>query len=121
VAATPTAWAATAPPEPAQSQLVTTMDESPRAGLGRVALAARVDRRQRPAVASVTARPSVAAGSDRPAEDMAARVAALLAARPTVTAEEVAQAIGRAPRTARRYLAAARAAMAAPVTVAATA
>ncbi|MFF4938779.1 hypothetical protein [Micromonospora sp. NPDC000729] len=42
-------------------------------------------------------------------DGMAARVAAIVADRPTVTAEEVAAEIGRAPRTARRYLAAVRA------------
>ncbi|WP_232236637.1 DUF2637 domain-containing protein [Micromonospora globosa] len=42
-------------------------------------------------------------------DGMAARVAAIVAERPTVTAEEVAAEIGRAPRTARRYLAAVRA------------
>ncbi|MGN9889309.1 hypothetical protein [Micromonospora sp. L31] len=43
-----------------------------------------------------------------PAEDMAARVAALLAERPSATTQEVAEVIGRAPRTARWYLAAIR-------------
>jgi hypothetical protein len=47
-----------------------------------------------------------------PADDMAARVAELLADRPSATVEQVASAIGRAPRTARRYVSAARAGMA---------
>ncbi|MFE9657944.1 hypothetical protein [Micromonospora sp. NPDC006431] len=40
---------------------------------------------------------------------MTAKVAAIVADRPGVTAEDVAVEIGRAPRTARRYLAAVRA------------
>lgn len=95
--------AATAParadvytPEHARPLVVATMDESPRAGSGRAAVAAR---------------PPVT-------DALTARVAALVADRPDVTAQEIAEEIGRAPRTARRYLAAARAAMATPATVA---
>lgn len=54
-------------------------------------------RQRRPAVASV-------------ADGMAAKVAAILAEKSTASVEDVAAAVGRAPRTARRYVAAARAA-----------
>jgi hypothetical protein len=70
---------------------------------------------RRPRATSPRPRRTTAAA---PADDVTARVAALLADRPTATVEDVAAAIGRAPRTARRYVAAARAAMAAPAVAA---
>ncbi|GAA1795561.1 DUF2637 domain-containing protein [Planosporangium flavigriseum] len=68
--------------------------------------------RKRPAVAEV---PGVAGRADRPANATAARVAALLADRPKLTGADVAAAVGVSDRTARRYLTAARSAMAASV------
>ncbi|GHJ57343.1 hypothetical protein Nm8I071_66500 [Nonomuraea sp. TT08I-71] len=62
--------------------------------------------RRRTATATATAADGTATATP---EDLTATVAALVADRPHVTAEEVAEAIGRAPRTARRYLAAVRA------------
>ncbi|MFE9691745.1 hypothetical protein [Micromonospora sp. NPDC005806] len=78
-------------------------------------------RDHRPRPTSPRPRQTATADTTATADDLAARVAALVADRPDVTAEEVAAEIGRAPRTARRYLSAARARLAAtaPVIVAA--
>ncbi|MGW4154116.1 hypothetical protein ACWEDF_13295 [Micromonospora chersina] len=103
-------------PEAARPLVTATMDSDRRADVGRTATATPED-------ATATATDAPAANGHRPrptsprprrrtatdTADLAAHVAAIVAVRPTVTAEEVAAEIGRAPRTARRYLAAVRA------------
>lgn len=118
------------PPAPARPLVTATMDTASRAGDGRTATATPEDGRAAPdrRPRSTSSRPhrrtaTGGASATAASGDLAAKVAAIVAERPTATAEEVAEEIGRAPRTARRYLATARAAMAtaaAPVTVAAT-
>ncbi|MGC4778822.1 DUF2637 domain-containing protein [Micromonospora chalcea] len=115
----PTSATATAAPadghttDTARPQVTATLDTAALADHGRAAddtapaaLAAPVaahDHRPRPT--SPRPRRTATATTD----GMAARVAAIVADRPDVTAEDVAAEIGRAPRTARRYLAAVRA------------
>ncbi|WP_073837553.1 hypothetical protein [Micromonospora sp. CB01531] len=91
-------------PEATRPQATATADTTTRAG----------DWRTTTATATAARRHHVRPASPRPrqadlADDIAAKVAAIVADRPDVTAEDVAAEIGRAPRTARRYLAAVRA------------
>ncbi|WP_435586589.1 hypothetical protein [Micromonospora aurantiaca (nom. illeg.)] len=113
----PTSTTATAAPadghttDTARPQVTATLDTPALADHGRAAddtapaapaaPVAAHDHRPRP----TSPRPRRTATTD----GMAARVAAIVADRPDVTAEDVAAEIGRAPRTARRYLAAVRA------------
>ncbi|WP_434090263.1 hypothetical protein [Micromonospora avicenniae] len=125
-------------PDAARPQATATVDTATRAGVGRPAsaTATAAPAAEDLAAEDAPATPAAPADGHRPrptsprprrtatatpedgtatatatatTEDLTARVAALVADRPDVTAEDVAAEIGRAPRTARRYLAAVRA------------
>ncbi|MFE9204265.1 hypothetical protein [Micromonospora sp. NPDC007230] len=88
-------------PEAAWPQATATLDTTTRTGDGRTASAtATAARRRRVRPSSPLARQADMA------DDIAAKAAAIVADRSDVTAGDVAAEIGRAPRMARRYLAA---------------
>ncbi|MEW2383710.1 DUF2637 domain-containing protein [Micromonospora sp. NPDC047707] len=117
--ATATATGEAVTPATARPPVTATMDTATLAGPGRAAEDTATATPEdaptdghRPRPTSPRPRRRTATGdasATATTDDMAARVAAILAARPDVTAEDVAAEIGRAPRTARRYLAAVRA------------